>query len=103
MMNAALSNVFLANLPKATRETYKPIHMKQPNTVFLQMFNWFITNYGHTTTKAATWHPSQGFEPLARRLFNGAFYASTARYPLDDRDVIDIDLRIIKHCGMYAD
>ena len=43
-MNAALFDVFLANLPKVIRETYKPIHMKQPNTVFLHMFDWFITN-----------------------------------------------------------
>jgi len=41
-MNAALSDVFLANLPKAIRQTYEPIRMKQPNTVFLHMFNWFI-------------------------------------------------------------
>jgi hypothetical protein len=79
-MNAALSDVFLANIPKAIRETYKPIRMKQPNTVFLHMFDWFITKYGHTTTKdceenwqrmAATWHPSKGFEPLAMHLFIG--------------------------------
>jgi hypothetical protein len=38
-INAALSNVFLANLPKAICETYEPIHMKQPNTVFLHMFD----------------------------------------------------------------
>jgi hypothetical protein len=110
-MNVALSNVFLANLPKAIHETYKPIHMKQPNTVFLQMFNWFITKYGRTTTKdckenwqrmAATWHPADGFEPLATRLFIGTSYASAARYPMDDRVVIDIGLRIIKHCGMYV-
>ncbi len=50
-MNASLSNVFLANLPKAIRETYKPIHMKQPNTVFLHMFDLFITKYGHNTTE----------------------------------------------------
>jgi hypothetical protein len=31
-----------------------------------------------------------------------ASYASAARYPMDDRDVIDIGLRIIKHCGMYT-
>ncbi len=85
--------------------------MKQPNTVFLHMFDWFITTYGRTTTKdceencqrmAATWHPSKGFEPLAMRLFIGASYASAARYLMDDCDVIDIGLRIIKHCGMYA-
>ena len=38
-MNAALSDVFLANLPK------------QPNTVFLHMFDWFITKYGKTATE----------------------------------------------------
>ena len=50
-MNTALSDVFLANLPKAICETYEPIRMKQPNTVFLHMFDWFITKYGKTTTK----------------------------------------------------
>ncbi len=50
-MNAALSNIFLANLPKAIRKTYKPIRMKQPNTVFLHMFDWFINKDGKTMTK----------------------------------------------------
>jgi hypothetical protein len=51
---------------------------------------------------AADWHPSDGFEPLATHLFIGASYASVARYPMDNRDVIDIGLRIIKQCGMYS-
>ncbi len=50
-MNAALSDVFLANLPKATCQTYEPIRMKQPNTVFLHMFNWSIEKYGKTMTE----------------------------------------------------
>ena len=86
-MNAALSDVFLANLPKAIREMYKPIRMKQPNTVFLHMFDWFIRKYGKTTTKdceenrqrmAADWHPSDSFEPLATLLFIVASYMSAA-------------------------
>jgi hypothetical protein len=110
-MNATLSNTFLANLPKAICESYKPIRMTQSNTVFLHMCNWFITKYGRTMTKdckanwqrmAATWHPSKGFEPLTMYLFIGTSYASTARYPMDDHDVIDIGLHVIKHCGMYA-
>jgi hypothetical protein len=48
-MNTAHSDVFLANLPTAIRETYEPIRMKQPNTVLLHMFDWFITKYGKTT------------------------------------------------------
>jgi hypothetical protein len=111
-MNAALSDVFLANLPKVICKTYEPICMKQPNMVFLHMFDWFITKYGKTTAKdrkdnrqrmAADWHPSNGFEPLATHLFIGASYASAARYPMDDHDVIDIGLRIIKRCGMYSE
>jgi hypothetical protein len=110
--NAALSDVFLMNLPKAIHQTYEPICMKQPNTVFLHMFNWFIEKYGKTTTEdrkdnrqrmAADWHPSDGFEPLATRLFVGASYTSASRYPMDDRDVIDIGLRVIKRCGMYSE
>ena len=90
-MNAALSNVFLANLPKAICQAYKPICMKQPNTVFLHVFNWFIKKYGKTTTKdcednrqqmAANWHPSDGFEPLATRLFIITSYRSAACYPI---------------------
>ncbi len=50
-MNAALSDVFLANLPKAIRQTYEPIRLEQPYTVFLHMFKWFIEKYGKTTTK----------------------------------------------------
>jgi hypothetical protein len=108
-MNVALSNVFLANLPKVICETYKQICMKQPNTVFLHMFDWFITQYGRARNKdckenwhrmAATWHPSEGFEPLATHLFIGVSYASTARYPIDDRDIINIGLCVIKHCGI---
>ena len=87
-MNLALSDVFLMNLLKAICETYEPIRMKQPNTVFLHMFDWFIMKYGRTTIKdckenwqrmATTWHPSKGFEPLAMCLFIGASYASAAQ------------------------
>jgi hypothetical protein len=50
-MNTALSDVFLAQLPKLIRKTYKPICMKQPSTVFLHMFDWFIGKYRKTTTE----------------------------------------------------
>jgi hypothetical protein len=111
-MNLALANVFLANLPKAICKTYELIQMNNPNTVFLHMFEWFIEKYSKTTTKnckanrqqmAAEWHPANSFEPLATRLFIGASYVSTARYPMREGDVISIGLRIIKQCGMYSE
>jgi hypothetical protein len=50
-INAALLDVFLSQLPKSICKTYKPIRMKQPNTVFLHMFDWFIGKYGKMTTE----------------------------------------------------
>jgi hypothetical protein len=79
-MNSALSDVLLANPPKAIFETDKLIHMKQPNTIFLHIFDWFITKYrqitiedceGNQQRTAATWRPYNSFEPLVMRLFIG--------------------------------
>jgi hypothetical protein len=85
--------------------------MKDPNTVFLHMFDWFINKYGKTTIKdrkanrqqmTAEWHPAKGFEPLVMSLFIGASYASAAQYPMRDRNIINISLHTIKRCGMYS-
>jgi hypothetical protein len=51
---------------------------------------------------AADWQPTDGFEQLVTRLFLGAPYTSAARYLMEERDIIDIGLRMIKCCGMYA-
>jgi hypothetical protein len=51
---------------------------------------------------AADWQPTDGFEQLVTWLFLGALYASAARYSMEECDIIDIGLRVIKHCGMYA-
>jgi hypothetical protein len=68
------------------------------------MLNWFIMKYGKMMAEdcednrqrmAADWHLSDGFEPLATRLFIGASYVSMTRYLMDDRDVIDIGLRVL--------
>jgi hypothetical protein len=80
-------------------------------TVFLHMFDWFIKKYGVTTAKereenrqsmSANWQPTDGFEQLVTRLFFSASYASAARYPMEECDIIDIGIRVIKRCGMYA-
>jgi hypothetical protein len=60
--------------------------MKNPSTVFLHMFDWFM-KYSKTTAKdheanwqrmAAKWHLADSFKPLATLLFIGASYASAA-------------------------
>jgi hypothetical protein len=52
---------------------------------------------------AANWQPADGFEQLVMQLFLGASYASAARYPIEEGNIIDIGLRVIKRCGMYAE
>jgi hypothetical protein len=52
---------------------------------------------------AANWQPTDGFEQLSTRLFLGASYASAARYPMEERDIINIGLRVIKCCGIYTE
>jgi hypothetical protein len=100
-MNAALSDVFLANLPNLIHNGYNPICMGLLNTVFLYMFDWSIKKYGVMTAKereenqqqmAADWQPTNSFEQLVTRLFLGALYASAARYPMEERNIIDIGL-----------
>jgi hypothetical protein len=29
-------------------------------------------------------------------------HVSIAKYPMEERDIINIGLRVIKHCGMYS-
>jgi hypothetical protein len=110
-MNAALSDVFLANLPKLVCDGYNPIRMGSPNTVFLHMFHWFTKKYGVTTAEereesrqrmAADWQPTDSFDQLVTRLFLSALYASAARYPMEEHNIIDIGLSMIKHCGLYT-
>jgi hypothetical protein len=110
-MNSTLSDVFLTNLSKLICNGYDPICMGLPNTVFLHMFDWFIKKYGVMTAEereenqkrmAADWQPTNGFEQLITQLFLGALYASAAKYPMEEPDIIDISLGMIKCCEMYA-
>jgi hypothetical protein len=76
------------------------------------MFQWFFKKYGVTTAEereenwqlmAADWQLANSFEQLVTRLLLGASYASAARYPMEERNIIDIGLRVIKRCGMYTE
>ncbi len=63
-MNSALIDAFLNLVLVAFKQSYKQIRMENPNSVFCEMFAWFITKYRRTsdhTAMALEWHPSQGF------------------------------------------
>jgi hypothetical protein len=111
-MNAALCDVFLENMSTSVRTSVLQCRLSEPNMVFVDLFLWFVKNYGKTTAEdregnrrrmAADWHPADGFDSLIHRLFTGAGYFSSAGYSMHDADIINIGLRVIKRCGMYSE
>jgi hypothetical protein len=110
-MNAALTDVFLGALSLQVRTSFQQHCLRGPNTVFVNMFEWFIEHYDKMTAKdrnanrqcmATNWHPANGLDTLALHLFTGAAYAGYTGYTMADRDIIDIGLCVIKRWGMYA-
>jgi hypothetical protein len=111
-MNIALADIFLECLSSQVHASFQQQHLRKPNLIFIDMFLWFVNHYGKTTSEdreascqrmAADWHPSDRFDHLILRLLTGAAFASSAGYPMNDIDVIDISLRIIKRCSMYTE
>jgi hypothetical protein len=51
---------------------------------------------------AADWHPANGFDALILRLFTGAAYASSGGFRMNNVDIVDIGLCIIKQWRMYS-
>ena len=90
-MNAALCDVFLNAMSTSVRATILQPRLSEPNIVFVDLFLWFVKNYGKTTAEdregnrhrmAANWHPADGFDSLIHRLFTCAGFASSAGYPI---------------------
>jgi hypothetical protein len=100
-MNSALIDAFFDLVLVAFKQSYKQIWMENPNSVFCEMFAWFMAKYGRTsaddrkanrTAMALEGHPSQGFEHLVVRLFRGATFAKLAKHPIPNDDIVDIGI-----------
>jgi len=111
-MNTALIDAFLDLIPVAFRQSYEQIRMENPNSVFREMFAWFVTKYGRTSAEDCAanrnamgleWHASQGFELLVARLFRGATFANLAKYPIPNADIVNIGIRILHRTGLFAE
>jgi hypothetical protein len=85
-MNTALADVFLEAMLSQVHASFQQQCLRKPNIVFVNLFLWFINQYGKTTAKngkanrqcmAADWHPANGFNALILCLFTGAAYASS--------------------------
>ena len=110
-MNAALIDTLLGLIPTAFKLLYEQERMMDPNAVFHQCFDWFVTKYGHTSAEdreanrmamAADWHPSMGFEVLTSRLFRGVTFVSLSGHPITDKDTVDIGVRVLNRTGLFA-
>ncbi len=111
-MNAALIDTLLSLIPTTFKLLYKQERMMNPNAVFRQCFNWFVTKYGCTSAKdretnctamAADWHPSMGFEVLTSLLFRSVTFASLSGHPITDKDTVDIGVRVLNRTGLFAE
>jgi hypothetical protein len=94
------------------RASFQQQRLRKPNNIFVDLFLWFVNQYGKTTAKdreanrqrmAANWHPANRFDALILHLINGAAYASSAGFKMNNVDIVDIGLRIIKQCRMYGE
>jgi hypothetical protein len=110
-MNVVFNNTLLGLILTAFKLLYEQERMMDPNAVFRQCFDWFITKYGRTsaedceanhTTMAADWHPSMGFEVLTSRLFRDVTFASLSGHPITDKDAVDIGVCVFNCTGLFA-
>ncbi len=108
-MNIALADIFLECLSSQVSASFQQQPSASP-TLSSSTCS-FINHYGKTTSKdcnancqcmAADWHPSNGFNHLVLHLFTGAAFASSAGYPMNNIDVVNIGLHIIKCYRMYT-
>jgi hypothetical protein len=110
-MNTALTNVFLKAMLAQVRASFQQCCLRKPNIVFVDLFLWFVKQYGTTTAEdrkanqqcmATNWHLAKGFDALILRLFTGAAFASSAGCKMNDVNIVDIGLCIIKQWSMYG-
>jgi hypothetical protein len=111
MMNTALADVFVEAMSSQVCASFQWRRLCEPNILFVDLFLWFVNQYGKTTAEdrkanwqhmAADWHPAEGFNALILRLFTGAAHASSAGIKMNNVNIVNIGLHIIKQCRMYG-
>jgi hypothetical protein len=112
MINIALTNVFLDCLSSQVHTSFQQRRLRNPKIIFVGKFIWFADHYGKTTSKdrkanchhmVADWHPAIGFNILVLCLFSSAAFVGYTGFTMNNRDIVNIGLRVIKCCGIYAE
>jgi hypothetical protein len=110
-MNTALANIFLKALSSQVHASFLQQRLCKSNIVFVDMFVWFVDHYRKTMAEdckanrqrmAANWHPANGFDTLVLHLITDAAFAGCTNFMMANRDIVNIGLRVIKWCSMYA-
>jgi hypothetical protein len=111
-MNSALIDAFLDLVPIALKQSYKQIRMENPNSIFCEMFSWFIKKYSRTSAANfesncisidLEWLPSKGFELLVACLFQLVTFANLAKHPIPNNDIIGIGIHIIYCTDLFPE
>jgi hypothetical protein len=104
-MNTTLANVFLEAMSSQVHASFRQQCLHEPNIIFVHLFLWSVNQYGKTTAKdckanrqhmAINWHPADGFDALILCLFTRAAYTSSAGFKMNNVDIVNIGLCIIK-------
>ncbi len=110
-MNTALANVFLEALSLQVHASFLQQRLCEPNIVSVDIFVWFVDHYRKTMAEdreanhqqmVANWHPANGFDTLVLCLITGTAFAGCTSFTMANHNIVNIDLCIIKWCGMYA-
>jgi hypothetical protein len=85
--------------------------MMDPNAVFRQCFNWFVTSMDVLPPKIVKpivrqWPPTgipRWDLRFTSRLFRGVTFASLLGHPITDKDTVDICVRVLNCTGLFAE
>ena len=111
-MHNALADTFLDMMENTYRAAYDRNRLRQPNSIFRDVFHHFLQTYGRSTAEdrhmnkermAADWQPIHGFEALIDRINSGIQFALFSSAPINENDIVDIAVRVLTRCGLYPE
>ena len=110
-MNKALTEEFLALVSSLYTKEFRAARIGNPNMSFRDVFQQFLTLYGESDENdrklnkdrmEMDWHPNDGIQKLISNIADGIEYAHFARQAIPDAEAIDIGIRVIMRCGLFA-
>ena len=110
-INKALNDTFLELCPAEYTKEFREQRISNPNSFFRDVFQQFLDLYGEADEHdrkenkermEAEWHPNDGIQKLINQINTGREYAHFANQAIGDPEAVDIALRVLMHCGLFA-